>query len=275
MTLAEWLRDAEVRLVCAGLQDAKLEARVLASHGLGVDRPFIVAHSEQTIDADRLEPLLSRRLKREPLAYIIGTREFYGRPFLVTPAVLIPRQETELLVDETLRRVGMGGSKILDLGTGSGCVGLTLALERPSWEVTISDISASALAVASANARALGASVAAFQSDVFDAFPGERFDAIVSNPPYIAEGSILMPEVGLYEPALALYGGETGYEFYERLADEADRFLATEGIMLLEMGADQSEALSDIFGSSGWRVHAIAPDLSRIPRVLVLSKQDF
>ena len=272
MTLSEWLAQAENRLSAAFVPDARLEARVLAAHVLDIERAYIVAHGEETVPEGPLEEALRRRLNREPLAYIVGFREFYGRPFRVSPAVLIPRQETEHLVEEVLRRVDIGGAKVLDVGTGSGCIGITLALERPSWIVVASDISADALSVSEANARALGASVKYLKSDLFEELPGQVFDAIVSNPPYIAEGTPLMPEVGLYEPESALYGGETGLEVYERLATSSQDHLVPSGFLFVELGHGQADDASEIFRSCGWNEAALVQDLSGISRVLVLSK---
>ena len=268
MTLAEWLREAEARLIISGVLDARLEARVLAEHTLDIDRPAIVAHGEKSVDVDLLSVPLDRRLAREPLAYIVGIREFYGRPFSVTPDVLIPRQETEHLVEQTLSRIDLPSARILDLGTGSGCIGISLALERPSWNVTLSDVSETALSVATQNARSLGATVETINSDLFRGLQGRVFDAIVSNPPYIAEGTPLMPEVGLFEPESALYGGESGLDFYERIAEQAPSHLSHGGLLFVEIGAGQTNDVVGILGEAGWRKVEIHPDLAAIPRVV-------
>lgn len=271
MTLSEWLRDAEARLMMAAVPDARLEARVLAAHVLDLDRPAIVAHGEATVSPEMLETAIARRLNREPLAYIVGFREFYSRPFRVNHHVLIPRPETELLVDEALRLVDIGGARILDLCSGSGCIGITLALERPSWSVTLSDISCAAMETAKENARALGAHVECQVGDLLAPHSGQAFDAIVCNPPYVAEGTPLMPEVGIFEPELALYGGETGLEVYERLADTASRNLVEGGLLLLELGTGQEVEVQELFEHSGWRQLSLVSDLSGIPRVLTVS----
>lgn len=269
MTLSEWLREAESRLSAAHIEDARLEARVLAAHALDIDRPAIIAHGEETVPTLALERVLERRLRREPLAHILGFREFYGRPFRVSRDVLIPRQETEHVVEEALARLNAMGVHALDLGAGSGCIGLTLALERPSWRVTLSDVSSAALDVARANADALGARAEFALGDLFGPFDGRRFDLIVSNPPYIAEGEILMPEVALFEPELALYGGESGYEFYERIANGARDHLGPEGLLIVEIGAGQGEGIGSILADAGWTSIELAADLAGIPRVVI------
>ena len=195
MTVAAWLDAATVRIAAAqGLEkrEARLEARVLAAFAWKVTPAWLIAHDRDTpTDAQiaAADALLTRRLAGEPIAYLVGAREFYGRPFEVSPAVLIPRPDTELLVELALAHAPPGQAvEVLDLGTGSGCIAVTLALERPLAQVTALDRSPAALAVAQCNAARLDAYVEFLSSDWFAALGGRRFDLIVGNPPYIAAG---------------------------------------------------------------------------------------
>ncbi|HRK78074.1 MAG TPA: peptide chain release factor N(5)-glutamine methyltransferase, partial [Thiobacillus sp.] len=195
MSVAAWLNAATVRIAAAqGLEkrEARLEARVLAAFAWKVTPAWLIAHDRDTpTDAQiaAADALLTRRLAGEPIAYLVGAREFYGRPFEVSPAVLIPRPDTELLVELALAHAPPGQAvEVLDLGTGSGCIAVTLALERPLAQVTALDRSPAALAVAQRNAARLDAHVEFLSSDWFAALGGRRFDLIVGNPPYIAAG---------------------------------------------------------------------------------------
>ena len=269
MTLGEWLRVASGLLRDAGIEGAGLEAQMLAAHALGRERSWVLAHPEAVIP-DGAEDLLARRVAREPLAYILGWREFYGRRFFVSPSVLIPRQETELLVEVALSRAGEG-ARVLDVGTGSGCIGVTLKLERPDLVVTAVDISAPALQVALSNALALAAEIAFVESDLFSALTGHSFDLIVSNPPYVGESVVLMPEVGLHEPGTALFAGIDGLDVYSRLAREAGDYLTSGGALMLELGAGQSSAVCSLFGAEGWELEGLHKDLAGHDRVAVFS----
>ena len=267
MTVAEWVKLAEARLRGAGFDAARLEAQVLASHILRVDRSWLMAHPEHEFPDLAGEAMLQRRERHEPLAYILGTREFYGRTFGVSKAVLIPRHETETLVEEAL--TFPAARSVLDIGTGSGAIAVTLNLERPDWEVTAVDLSPAAVDVAEANAERLGASVRIVVSDAFSALVGEAFDLIVTNPPYIGRSEPLAAEVGEHEPHLALYGGETGLEFYERLAREAPAHLNDGGFLLSEVGYRQAGAVQKLFERAGWSHVRTVADLSGIDRVVV------
>lgn len=270
MTVGDWLNMAREALAQSGVEAPKLEAELLAAHGLGVDRAFVLAHPEVEAPTS-LGSLLDRRRGGEPLAYILGWREFYGRRFDVGPGVLIPRQETETLIEVSSPLLTIGGSA-LDLGTGSGCLAVTLALELPKATVTAVDISERALGVARRNADRLGASVRFVHSDLFSGLGGERFDVIVSNPPYVAVGEELPREVVEFEPREALFAGAGGLEFYERLAAEAGSRLNPGGRLAVEVGFTQAAAVAGLFGEAGWRVIEVRRDLSGRERVVVADR---
>lgn len=267
MTLREWLLQAESRLRALGVDSPRLEAQVLAMHILRVDRSFLFAHPEHEFPDLAGEAMLQRREGHEPLAYLVGHREFFGRDYRVTPAVLIPRQDTEVLVETALKTTG---GTVLDIGAGSGAIAVTLKLERPEWEVTAVDISPLALEVAEENAKNLQANVRFLLSDGFEALLGEAFDLIVTNPPYIGRSEPLAPEVAGHEPELALYGGETGLEFYERLAREASAYLNDGGQLMMEVGYQQAAAVQTLFEKAGWEHVETVPDLAGIDRVVVV-----
>lgn len=263
MRLDRWLPLASQRLAAA--TDApKLEAEVLAAHAAGQTRAWLHAHPHETVHPDA-EAMLLRRLSHEPLAYILGYREFYGRRFLVTPDVLVPRQDTETLVEAALES-GTPPGRVLDLCTGSGCVGVTLALENPAWEVTLSDVSPAAARVAAENARLLGARCSTVCCDLLRAFR-TPFALICANPPYIPESDQLPPDVR-QEPSQALFAGADGMLLYRRIAAEAGARLLPGGHILLEVGAGQEPQVRAIFVQAGWEPRATYPDLAGIPRVL-------
>ncbi len=273
MTIGDWLPQAEQRLTEAGVVSARLEARLLAATALDSDWTTVFAHPEWKLDNVKAEALLSRRTKREPLAYIVGWREFYGRRFHVNPHVLIPRQETEVLVEQALEYINLSGEPfILDLGSGSGCVAITIKLERANASVLGSDISTAALNVARANAKHLDADVPFIESDAFTKMAWRKFDLIVTNPPYIGIHEELMPEVAKHEPSSALFAGETGLDFYERLANEATPFLQPNGKLLMEVGHTQATAVRKLFVAHQWKHVATTQDLSSVDRVLVVEK---
>jgi release factor glutamine methyltransferase len=268
MKLGEWLRDAEARLGIGGIASAHLESQLMACHVLRVDRSWLLAHPEHEFNELAGEQVLQRRLMGEPLAYILGWREFFGRTFGVDRSVLIPRHETETLIEAALGLAPPDVRSVLDLGTGSGVLAVTLKLERPSWDVTAVDVSAEALTTASANARFLGAQVRFKLSDGFDGLLGESYDMIVSNPPYVGASEGLPVEVALHEPELALYSGPTGMEFYDRLAAQAQDHLEDGGLLLLEVGHTQSESVRELFKTHAWEHLETRRDLGGIERVL-------
>ena len=280
-TVAGLLDDATARIAAAlGLahRDARLDARVLAAHVLGVDTAWLIAHDTDPLSdthAAAVESLLAQRLAGVPIAYLVGTREFYGRPFLVSPDVLIPRPDTELLVERALACVPPEQAMaVLDLGTGSGCIAITLALERPLAQVTAVDRSPAALAVAQRNADLLSARVEFLTSDWFAAFmpprvlAGRRFDLIVSNPPYIATADPHLARGDVrFEPLTALAAGQDGLDDLRRLTRAACAHLRPGGVLLLEHGYDQSDAVQALLRENGIRLPQSWADLSGILRV--------
>jgi release factor glutamine methyltransferase len=269
--LRDWLAQAAARLSAAGVESAPLEAQLLAAHVLRVDRSFLFAHPGHDFPELAGESLLQRRAAQEPLAYILGRREFYGRDFQVDRRALIPRQETEILVEAALRH-SLDDARVLDVGTGSGCIACTLKLERPSLEVIALDVSPDALEVAQSNAEQLGAEVSFVVSDLFAGIGNEVFDLIVTNPPYIGRSEPLSAEVARHEPELALYGGAEGDELLRRLAREAPAHLTSGGILATEVGYRQASVAREIFEEQGWAHVETVPDLGGIPRVVVLRR---
>lgn len=255
-----------------GTREARLEARVLAAFAWEVAPAWLIAHDTDALSAGQAAAfgaLLARRLAGEPVAYLTGRREFFGRPFQVTPDVLIPRPETELLVELTLARLAPDQpARILDLGTGSGCIAITLALERPRARVTAVDRSAAALAIARRNAASLDANVEFLTSDWFEALDNRRFDCIVSNPPYIAAGDPHLARGDVrFEPASALAAGPDGLDDLRRLIDVARAHLAPGGVLLLEHGYDQAATVCAMLAAHGYARPRSWPDLAGIPRV--------
>jgi release factor glutamine methyltransferase len=244
---------------------------LLLSDILGQSVGYLHAHGERMVDSSRLDALLARRYAGEPLQYILGHTEFYSRQFVVDDRVLIPRPETELLVEAALERAPRGG-RVIDVGTGSGCIAITIDLERPDLHVTSVDRSMDALAVGAVNRARLASNVRLAASDLLSAVR-ETFDVIVSNPPYVPLGEYrhLAVEVRIHEPRMALTPGPSGTEIIERLLDEAHPRLASGGCILLEVGHGQEEAIRSLAAAKRYDVDAFLPDLAGIPRVVVLS----
>jgi release factor glutamine methyltransferase len=252
----------------AGFDDPRLMARRLLADAIGVEPGALVLHPDRVIGeaAQRVAPALVRALSGEPLTRIAGIRNFCGRDFRVTPDVLDPRPETELLVEEMLKRLaGQKAPRILDLGTGSGAILLTLLAEMPEAAGVAVDLSPGALAVARANAEALGVAdrVAFHEGDLFAGLAG-AFEAIVSNPPYIPSADLagLERAVRDFDPPMALDGGADGLEFYRRIAAHARRFLVPGGWLGLELGAGQAEMVRIMLEAAGFSAVAIRQDLA-------------
>jgi len=273
MTVGEWVAAAQRRLFKLGVEAAKLEAEVLAAHVLLVDRTWIIAHPEAEFPEMAGEAVIQRRLNSEPLAYILGKRDFYGREFRVGPGVLIPRHETETLIDVALEH-SEEGLKVLDLGTGSGCIAITIALERPTWKVFASDISTKALDIARANAERLNAKVEFIHANGARGIEESGFDLIVSNPPYVGLSDPLPKEIREYEPHVALYAGPAGLDFYRRLSVEAQPLLKAARSMILELGAGQLDPVRTFFEREGWTFARSKQDLIGVDRVVVFKKEE-
>lgn len=247
MTVREALRALQARLERAGVPDASVDAGLLLGYVMDMDHLMLRLESMRSVPQEaleRLEALTLRREAREPLQYILGETGFMGLTFDVRPGVLIPRPDTEILCEEALREL-KPGMRVLDIGTGSGALAVSIAAHCPGAQVTAVDISAQALEIARGNALKNGAQVRFLESDCFSAIEGERFDLIVSNPPYISEEEMtqLMPEV-LKEPELALRGGQDGLDFYRRIAREAPAHLRSGGRLLFEIGWMQKDAVT-------------------------------
>lgn len=260
--LGEWLPRAIRQLTECGIESATLEAQVLAAHGLGVPRISVLTRPELVVPQE-LDDLLRRRLSFEPLAYILGYREFYGRRFEVGPGVLVPRQETEILVETCLALPLPSDAHVLDIGSGSGAIGITLALERPKWQVTAIDISCVAADFTRRNAEALGAKVNVLEGDVFEQSDLGTFDLVVSNPPYVGLEDPLPADVRDHEPAVALFSGAYGMDFYRRLIPTLNtRFVA------FEVGRGQAVQVAELLTQHGFAAEPPVRDYSWIERVV-------
>ena len=247
----------------------RLAAEVLLCHALRRERSYLFAHPEEELTEVawiHYGRYLHERLNGKPTQYILKRQEFYGREFLVTRDVLIPRPETEHAVEAALRRAPRA-KRILDIGCGSGAIAVTLALETPAT-VFGSDISIGAVRVAAENARRLDANVRFAVCDLGQAFAG-GFDLIVSNPPYVPEPDFdaLQREVRDYEPRVALLGGPSGLDLYRRIVDDAPRLLSSGGMLIMELGFKTADAVRSMFDAR-WREIDLAPDLAGIPRVI-------
>lgn len=268
MSIKEWLQYAIDLLHKAGVDTPKLDAELLLAHHLKVDRSTILAHLSDPLESPP-DLLLQRRIKREPLAYITGHIEFYGRDFQVSPGVLIPRQDTECLIDAVLNLPLPPQARIHDLGTGSGCIPITLKSERPLWQVSASDISPMALAIAKINAEEQSAKIEFMEQDGLPEF-NQKIDCLVSNPPYIDPTCDLMPEVKRFEPHLALFAEESGYAFYSHIAERTPKTIS---YIAIEIGMDMEDRVCQIFDQNGWQCLNQIRDLSHIIRVLVFQPE--
>ncbi len=265
--------------IARALRESELEAcdaNLLLQAALGVNRAYLAAHHDQILgprQAALFDELVQRRRAGEPTAYILGEREFYGMNFKITPAVLIPRPETELLVELALERMPHGHScKVLELGTGSGTIALVLARYRPLTRITAVDCSEEALAVARQNAETLlgpeSRGIVFKKSDWFDALDGETYHLIISNPPYVASGDAHLRQGDVrFEPRQALSGGAGGLDCIHQIIQRAPSRLRKGGWLLFEHGYDQADACLELLAQSGFTRLFCADDLAGIPRV--------
>jgi release factor glutamine methyltransferase len=284
MTRREAVHAATTRLEAAGIpaDEARGEARSLTRFALNLTVEDLFLSPEAVLtpaETERWNRIVARREAREPFAYIIGERAFYGLLFRVTPAVLIPRPETELLVEIALKHIApLANPQVLDVGTGSGCIAIAIAKHCPTAQVSATDISPKAITVARENAQHHGVAVAFYHTDLFvkecKNVDENAWDVVVSNPPYIAPEEIetLQPEVRDWEPRLALGTDPNPFVIYHRLARESYRLLKSTGLLAVEVGQGQAETIAEILHQAGYTQIQIHNDLAKIPRVVTGSR---
>jgi release factor glutamine methyltransferase len=252
-------------------ESARLEAEILVARSIGMPRSYLFAHPEDSLDEialQRLNETIERRSDGVPLAYITGSKEFWSLELQVSPATLVPRPETELLVEHALREIPRDAQwQILDLGTGSGAIAAAIASERRSCEVTAVDVSADALLIAQQNVRHLDLpNVSCLQGDWTAPVAGRTFNVIVSNPPYVADGDAALKTLKA-EPSMALVSGGDGLDSIRRLARDCQSIIANDGLLILEHGNDQQAAVAEILANNGWRDIACVDDYAGKPRM--------
>jgi release factor glutamine methyltransferase len=277
--VAGLLAEGRRRLTAASFAIVPREAVLLLSHVLGTPETWILAHGEEAVDAaarQRFLTLVERRLEGEPIAYLLGAREFYGRSFAVDRRVLIPRPETEHLIAAALDLELPPAPRILDIGTGSGAIAVTLACELPQATVIASDRSLATLAVARENARrhGVGARVQPLAADLATGIDLAAIDLVVSNPPYVdrAEAALLSHEILAFEPHLALFSPETGWSTLARIIRQCQA-LRADTPLVLEIGAGQLEPVTQVLHQAEFGLLRIEPDYAGIPRVLVVRRE--
>jgi release factor glutamine methyltransferase len=258
------LDSAVIALGAAGCDSPRLDAELLLAHVLGVDRAALITDPERGLEPDEARAfmdLAARRREREPVAYLLGSKGFRTIDLAVDARVLVPRPETEHVVEAALELPA--GARVADVGTGSGAIALALKTERPDLEIVATELSPDALAVARANAARLGLDVELLEGDLLDPVAGP-LDAVVSNPPYVAAGDVLPRDVG-HEPREALFGGEDGLDVIRRLV------MAARGVpfLAMEVGAGQAHAVAELVGAEGWPDVSTVRDLAGIERVVV------
>ena len=273
-TIAALLQEARNALRDADIELSALDARLLLQAASALTHEQVIAEPNMVLPADkisRFKSFIDRRLQHEPVTRILGVREFYGRLFQVSPAVLDPRADTETIIELTLQLMGQEPMRILDLGTGSGAIAITLLAERSNWSGIAADLSSDALEIAKANSTALGVTgrLAFHNGTWFDGI-SEKFDLIVSNPPYIPHSDIfvLSLEVQNFDPHLALNGGGDGLEAYRAIAAGSAKHLNSKGLVILEIGADQGADVTQIFINQGFELTEQKSDLGGHVRAL-------
>ena len=280
MYLKDVLRAAVMRLEDHRVGSPRMNAEVLLMHTLGCDRAYLYAHPERQLSEDELsryDEVLSERARGVPAQYITGHQEFYGLDFIVSPAVLIPRPETEHLVEAVLDLTNHlpVAPRIVDVGTGSGAIAIALANELPDAYMYASDLSADALEIARANATRLQVEkdIEFRQADLLEGYPDETFDIVVSNPPYVGESEHdkVQLEVRKFEPHMAVFGGPEGMDIYRRLIPQARRVLKPNRWLAMEIGYSQEASVRELL--AGWEEVSSIPDLQGIPRVVMAKKR--
>jgi len=280
ISIAEAILQGANKLRKAGVPEARREAGSLLAFLLDKDRTFILSHADDPISGEQetlFEEFLDARAQGEPAQYITGRQDFYGLEFEVTPAVLIPRPETELLIEAAIKLVGTEETvSFCDVGTGSGCIAITLLTQLPLAHAIAVDVSGSALEIAKRNAvrHRVTDRIEFLLSDCFASVPQQTFDLIVSNPPYVADDAVatLQREVRDFEPRVALTAGAGGLNVIRRLINDAKDYLRPGGHLLFEIGFDQHEAVSRLIDSEVWRLIDIHQDLQGIPRTVALKR---
>ncbi|WP_321394412.1 peptide chain release factor N(5)-glutamine methyltransferase [uncultured Desulfuromusa sp.] len=270
LRLLRWMTDYFSE---KGIDNPRLDAELLLAHTLKLDRVGLYLNYDRPLlaaELDLIRPLVKRRGQREPLQYLLGSTEFWSLEFVVSPAVLIPRADTEVLVEEALSRAGAEG-QLLDVGTGSGAIAISLATELSAWQMTGLDICPQALDIAQKNVEKhqLDKRVQLLQGDLAE-LPRQHYDLIVSNPPYISsqEWDSLMPEVRCFEPRLALLAEQDGLDCYQKLVNQARSRLVSKGWLLVEIGYQQSAAVRSLFAAAGFKDIFVREDYSGQPRVV-------
>jgi release factor glutamine methyltransferase len=270
------LADANKKLHAIS-HSARLDAELLLARAIDMPRSYLFAHPDELLDAaavDRFNRAIQRRQGGEPMAYIIGVKEFWSLPLMVSPATLVPRPETELLVEQALLRIPRKTPRqVLDLGTGSGAIALAIAKERPLCDVIATDISEEALAIAMLNAQYLELpNIRFLHGDWTTPVAGHRFDIVVSNPPYVETGDPALHELR-HEPQTALTAGSDGLDAIRRISTECVHVIKKSGTLLLEHGATQAEDVAAILVSNDWRSVECICDLSATPRITIAGRE--
>ena len=276
MNISEAIRTGTAELDNAGIPEASRESLSLLQFAIARDRAFTVAHPEYQLtpaEAERFQDAIRRRAAREPFQHIVGKQEFYGLDFIVTPDVLIPRPETELIVERAIELLAdLPSPRFLEIGVGSGCISVAILKHAPNVAALAVDISDPAIEVARRNAamHKVGDRLEIVLSDVFENVPDQAFDLIVSNPPYVplAEYDGLQPEVRDHDPRIAVTDGSTGLTIIERIVAGAPKYLQGDGHLVMEIGYNQRADVKGLFAVDQWKSVEFLPDLQGIPRTV-------